>query len=248
MKRLGSKLTYANIVATLALFIAVGGASAFAATKLAKNSVGTKQIKNGAVTGAKVKNGSLTGAKIAAGSISGSNIDLSSLGTVPSATTARSAVSAESAATAGSALTAGSAGTAKTSDQATHAVSADDAGTLGGQPPSAFAAATEIVSGSAPSNTASANTILTLPGGPEVTTKPGTNGIKLGIVVPAGQWYVAASGSIVGSPGPHAFEVTLPEYVGQFYLIDHTLEREWVLICTPSAFEARDRCTAISAQ
>jgi Collagen triple helix repeat (20 copies) len=49
MKALGRRLTYANVVATLALFVALGG-SAYAATQLKKNSVGTKQLKNGAVT------------------------------------------------------------------------------------------------------------------------------------------------------------------------------------------------------
>ena len=49
------KVTYANVVATLALFIAIGGASAFAASQLGKNSVGTNQLKKNAVTGAKVK-------------------------------------------------------------------------------------------------------------------------------------------------------------------------------------------------
>ncbi len=44
MKRVRVKLTYANVVATLALFIAIGGASAFAASQLAKNSVGTKDL------------------------------------------------------------------------------------------------------------------------------------------------------------------------------------------------------------
>jgi hypothetical protein len=47
------KLTYANVVATLALFVALGGAS-YAAFKLPKNSVGTKQLKNGAVTQPKI--------------------------------------------------------------------------------------------------------------------------------------------------------------------------------------------------
>jgi hypothetical protein len=47
------KLTYANVVATLALFIALGGAS-YAALKLPKNSVGTKQLKKNAVTLAKI--------------------------------------------------------------------------------------------------------------------------------------------------------------------------------------------------
>jgi len=45
VRRLGSKLTYANVVATLALVIAVGGASALAATHLAQNSVGPRQLR-----------------------------------------------------------------------------------------------------------------------------------------------------------------------------------------------------------
>ena len=48
-----------HIVGYLALFIALGGTS-YAAVSLPKNSVGTKQIKNSAVTGAKVKNNSLS--------------------------------------------------------------------------------------------------------------------------------------------------------------------------------------------
>ena len=64
MQPLHSRLTYGNVVATLALVLALGGTTAFAATQLAKNSVGTKQLKNNAVTGAKVKNGSLSGVDI----------------------------------------------------------------------------------------------------------------------------------------------------------------------------------------
>lgn len=51
-------LTYANVVGTLALFIALGGVS-YAAVKLPAKSVGTKQLKAGAVTSAKVRDGSL---------------------------------------------------------------------------------------------------------------------------------------------------------------------------------------------
>jgi hypothetical protein len=54
MNRLCSKFTYANVVATLALFVALAGGTAFAATQLPKNSVGSKQIKKGAVTPAKL--------------------------------------------------------------------------------------------------------------------------------------------------------------------------------------------------
>jgi hypothetical protein len=46
------------------LFLAIGGASAFAATQLAKNSVGSKQLKAGAVTAPKIKDGAVTQAKI----------------------------------------------------------------------------------------------------------------------------------------------------------------------------------------
>jgi hypothetical protein len=53
MKRLRGRLTYANVIATLALFIALGGAS-YAAVKLPRNSVGAKQLKKGAVTPAKL--------------------------------------------------------------------------------------------------------------------------------------------------------------------------------------------------
>lgn len=53
------KLTYANVIATLALFLALGGGGAWAATTIASNSVGTSQLKNGAVTAKKVTDGSL---------------------------------------------------------------------------------------------------------------------------------------------------------------------------------------------
>lgn len=43
------KLTYANVIATVALFVALGG-GAYAATQLPKNSVGPKQLQDEAVT------------------------------------------------------------------------------------------------------------------------------------------------------------------------------------------------------
>jgi hypothetical protein len=54
MQRLRKKLTYANVISTLCLVLLVGGGSAYAATQLAKNSVGTRQIKREAVTPAKL--------------------------------------------------------------------------------------------------------------------------------------------------------------------------------------------------
>ena len=58
LKKLRLQLTYANVVSSAALFLALGGVS-YAAVALPKNSVGAKQIKTNAVTGAKVKNGTL---------------------------------------------------------------------------------------------------------------------------------------------------------------------------------------------
>lgn len=57
------KLNYANIIATIALFVALGGAAI--AAGLPKNSVGPNQLKRGAVTPAKLKRGAVTSGKIA---------------------------------------------------------------------------------------------------------------------------------------------------------------------------------------
>ena len=81
-------MTYANVVATLALILVVAGGSAFAASQLPKNSVGTKQLKRNSVTTAKIKNGAVTAAKIKNGAVTGIKIETSSLGTVPSAANA----------------------------------------------------------------------------------------------------------------------------------------------------------------
>lgn len=66
MKRLQGKLTYANVVATLALFIALGGSSYAAFT----------------ITGRDVKNGSLTARDIKRNALGGGRINESALGAV----------------------------------------------------------------------------------------------------------------------------------------------------------------------
>lgn len=68
-KRLRSRLTYANAIATLALFLALGGGAAYAASQLGKSTVGTKQLKRNAVTGAKVEDGSLSAADFKPGQL-----------------------------------------------------------------------------------------------------------------------------------------------------------------------------------
>jgi hypothetical protein len=60
--------SHTTIVAYMALFAALGGTS-YAAVKLPKNSVGSKQIKKNAVSASKVKNGSLLKADFKAGQL-----------------------------------------------------------------------------------------------------------------------------------------------------------------------------------
>lgn len=72
MKQIRKRLTYANVMSSIAVFLVLGGATAIAAG-LAKNSVGPKQLKKNAVTTKKIKNGAVTGAKVKAGSLKASN-------------------------------------------------------------------------------------------------------------------------------------------------------------------------------
>ena len=87
------RLTYANVMATVAVFIALGG-SAYA-FHLGKNSVGAKQLKKNAVTTAKIKNEAVTAAKVKEGTLTGAQINASTLGEVPAATKAGDAATLE---------------------------------------------------------------------------------------------------------------------------------------------------------
>jgi hypothetical protein len=74
-----SKLTYSNVIATMALFIALGGV-AVAATQLPRNSVGTKQLKRGAVTAAKIRKQAVNSAKLAPKSVINGKLAENSVG------------------------------------------------------------------------------------------------------------------------------------------------------------------------
>ncbi len=63
MKQIRKRVTYANVMSSLAVFLVLGGATAIAAG-LGKNSVGTKQLKRNAVSTAKIKRNAITTAKI----------------------------------------------------------------------------------------------------------------------------------------------------------------------------------------
>jgi hypothetical protein len=126
-------LTYANVVSSLCLFLLFGGA-AYAGTHLAKGSVGTQQLKAEAVTKGKLAPDSVNSKKVVNGSLTGEDIASSTLGTVPSAT------DADHANTANSANSATTATSATSADHATTADKAADAEKLDGHGPGEFGA------------------------------------------------------------------------------------------------------------
>lgn len=75
MRTVGKRLTYANVVASLALFLALSGGVVWAASgkiganKLKANSVTTGKIKRNAVTVGKIKDSAVTTAKIKNGAV-----------------------------------------------------------------------------------------------------------------------------------------------------------------------------------
>jgi hypothetical protein len=93
MRLLRSKLTYANVIATLALFLALTGGVVWAAQKigakqLKANSVTTGKIKKKAVTTSKLKDKAVTNAKLGESAVNflkiagGTNVIASASGTV----------------------------------------------------------------------------------------------------------------------------------------------------------------------
>jgi hypothetical protein len=91
LERLRSRLTYANVMATIAVFGVVASGGAYAASKIGSNDIQTgavtaRKLHKHAVISAKVKAGAITGAKVADDSLTTTQIDESTLAQVPSAT------------------------------------------------------------------------------------------------------------------------------------------------------------------
>ncbi|MGH2976465.1 MAG: hypothetical protein ACRDLL_16620 [Solirubrobacterales bacterium] len=59
MKQIRKRLTYSNVMSSLAVFLVLGGTSAYAAKK-----IGSNQIKANAITTGKIKKNAVTTAKI----------------------------------------------------------------------------------------------------------------------------------------------------------------------------------------
>ena len=225
-------LSYANVMASVAVFVALGG-GAYAAVQ-----VNGKDIQNHTITGKKIKRNTL-GSK---------QIKESRLGEVPSASRAKyatnagsadTATSASSATRAGTATTATSATTAETATtatnaanatNATNAANADNAATLGGDPPAAFLVScpadttlyggvcwdntSRIASGWIAASDACGNAGGRLPSLSELvayTDQPGTQ-------VTEAHW----SADVVGTP-PGAPTATARDETSQFSSSIHTL-------------------------
>lgn len=102
MKQLRNRLTYANVMSSLAVFLVLGGATAFAATKIGANQLKANSVKTGkivkeAVTTSKIKNNAVNTAKIANDAVTGAKVNEGTLGQVPTANSANFANSAGSA-------------------------------------------------------------------------------------------------------------------------------------------------------
>jgi hypothetical protein len=120
VKQIRQRLTYANVMSSIAVFFVLGGATAFAATKIGANEIKANSIKTGkivkeAVAAGKIKNGAVieskigdgavttnkladnavTTPKIANDAVTGDKVKESTLGEVPSAANAANAANAQ---------------------------------------------------------------------------------------------------------------------------------------------------------
>jgi hypothetical protein len=105
VKQIRNRLTYANVMSSLAVFLVLGGATAFAASKIGANQLKANSVKTGkivkeAVTTGKIKNNAVITSKIADNAVTGAKADEASFGQVPSA---KAAETAQTAGVAGSA-------------------------------------------------------------------------------------------------------------------------------------------------
>jgi len=102
VKQIRKRITYANVMSSIAVFLVLGGGAAYAAKKIGSNeikgnSITTGKIKKEAVSASKIKKNAITTAKIANGAVTGAKLNLGTVGTVPNATHAINADNANNA-------------------------------------------------------------------------------------------------------------------------------------------------------
>jgi hypothetical protein len=74
MRKHLSKLTYANVIATIALFLALGGGAVVAAEQLGKNAVKSKNIASNAVKTQDIARNAVKASKLAANAVKNKNL------------------------------------------------------------------------------------------------------------------------------------------------------------------------------
>jgi len=101
VKQIRKRITYANVMSSIAVFLILGGATAFAAVK----KIGANEIKANSIKTGKIVKEAITTSKIKKNAVTGAKINEGTLGTVPSATNATNATNAVNATNAGNANT-----------------------------------------------------------------------------------------------------------------------------------------------
>jgi hypothetical protein len=204
--RLG-KPSPALVISLLALLVALGG-TAYAGITIPKNSVGTKQLKNGAVTTTKLNNGAVTTKKIKNGNVTASKINTTGL-TVPNALHANHADTATTATTATNAT------------NATTATNATNATNLGGLGPSEYTTASNYTQSS--TATPITSTVATI-GSPIQITTAGTRRVIASAAVHATNGvagtgvYLVCHITIDGTSGVNDTDYASP--AGGFTIVD----------------------------
>lgn len=92
VQRIRQRLTYANVMSTIAVFLLLGGGAALAAKKMGNHKIGSGQLRGAAVTRDKIKRGAVTASKIRKGAVKANKI---SQGAVTNAKLANGAVTLE---------------------------------------------------------------------------------------------------------------------------------------------------------
>lgn len=74
MQRIRQRLTYANVMSTIAVFLLLGGGAAFAAKKMGTHKIGSGRLRGASVTKTKIKRGAVTASKIRKGAVRANKI------------------------------------------------------------------------------------------------------------------------------------------------------------------------------
>jgi hypothetical protein len=74
LSRLRNALSFENVVVTVVAFAVLAGGTAYAASHLGRNSVGSKQLKANSVTAKKIKKNAVTAAKIKKNAVTGAKV------------------------------------------------------------------------------------------------------------------------------------------------------------------------------